>query len=150
MVSEYEGNEGEYMDSSEETKNQTVFKEDNEAAENEVGAEGEEKKTVNMDRNLAGFLCYLLWFITGIIFLVIEKENRFIRFHALQSIFVSVALFILNFFLTAVPIIGWLIGILLTPLYLFLWIFMMWKAYQGKYFKLPLLGDIAEKQVDNM
>src|SRR5690625_1705233 len=147
MVSEYEGNEGEYMDSSEETKNQTVFKEDNEAAENEVGAEGEEKKTVNMDRNLAGFLCYLLWFITGIIFLVIEKENRFIRFHALQSIFVSVALFILNFFLTAVPIIGWLIGILLTPLYLFLWIFMMWKAYQGKYFKLPLLGDIAEKQV---
>src|SRR5690625_1187474 len=107
------------MDSNEKTKKQNVFRE-----EQGVVEENEEKKTIDMDRNIAGFLCYLIWFITGIIFLVIEKENRFIRFHALQSIVVSIVLFVFNFMLTLIPILGLLISLLLVPLYIFLWIFL--------------------------
>lgn len=137
------------MDSNKESDNQTVFKEESKAT-NE-SEEVEKKKTSSgMDENLAGLLCYLAWFITGIIFLIIEKENRFIRFHALQSIIVSVILFVINIVLTAIPLIGWAIGLLLTPLYIILWLFMMWKAYQGKMFKLPIIGNMAEKQLDKM
>lgn len=109
----------------------------------------EERETSSgLDQNLAGLLCYLAWFVTGIIFLVIEKENRFVRFHAMQSIMTSVILFVANIVLTAIPLFGWAFGLLLTPLYLILWIFMMWKAYQGEWFKLPVVGDMAEKQVE--
>lgn len=121
--------------------NQTVFK----------GEDGQEEKTSSgLDQNIAGLLCYLAWFITGIVFLVLEKENKFIRFHAMQSIIVFVVLFVLNIILTAIPIIGWGIGLLLIPVYLILWLFLMWKAYQNKWFKLPIVGDIAEKQVNKV
>lgn len=96
---------------------------------------------------MAGLLCYLLGLITGIIFVILEKENRFVRFHAFQSVFVSVALIILNTVLAFIPILGWLLALLLAPLSLILWLLLMFKAYQGQYFKLPIVGDMAEKQV---
>ena len=67
--------------------------------------------------NVAGALAYLLGPITGILFLVIEKENRFVRFHAMQSTVLCVAWIIVSFgltFLTAVPVLGWIVGILLS------------------------------------
>lgn len=137
------------MEPKENVEKQTVFKE-----KTEVPAESDETEKVKtssgLDENIAGLLCYLAWFITGVIFLVIEKENRFVRLHALQSIILSVILFILNIVLTAIPLIGWIIGLLLTPLYVVLWIFLMWKAYQGKWFKLPVVGNMAENQVDKI
>ncbi|WP_284141614.1 hypothetical protein [Virgibacillus sp. LDC-1] len=116
----------------------------------EESNQNEKKKetATGMDQNIAGLLCYLAWFITGIIFLFIEKENQFIRFHALQSIIVSIGFFVINIVLTAIPIIGWAIGLLLTPLYVVIWLLMMWKAYQGKLFKLPIAGNMAEKQLN--
>ncbi|USG65355.1 DUF4870 domain-containing protein [Brevibacillus ruminantium] len=97
--------------------------------------------------NIAGLLCYLVGFVTGIVFLVIEKENRFVRFHAMQSTFVFGALFILNLILGFLPIIGWFISLLIGPITLILWVVLMYKAYQGEYFKLPFVGDLAEQQL---
>ncbi|WP_058305839.1 DUF4870 domain-containing protein [Gracilibacillus massiliensis] len=107
------------------------------------------KTSSGLDQNVAGLLTYVLWFITGIIFLVLEKENRFVKFHALQSIFVSVGLAVLYVISVSVPILGWFVGIILMPVQLILWILLMVKAYQGEYFKLPWIGDMVEKQLDN-
>ncbi|WP_411747190.1 DUF4870 domain-containing protein [Psychrobacillus psychrotolerans] len=90
-------------------------------------------------------LCY--FFIVGLIFLFVEKENRFIRFHALQSVFLGVALIIISMVLPFIPIIGWMLSIWLPLLVLALVVFLMYQAYNGKYYKLPLLGDITEKQL---
>lgn len=124
---------------------QTVFKEENPGGTTEL-----EKTSTGLDQNIAGMLCYLAGFITGIIFLLIEKDNKFVRYHAIQSIIVSVTFLILNVVLTAIPIFGWMIGLILAPVYLVLWIYMLFMAYQGKWFKLPISGDMAEKQLDKM
>lgn len=132
------------MNSDKQVKEQTVFKE----AEETVQLNPAENKTSSgLEQNVAGLLCYLFWFITGIVFLVIEKENRFVRFHAMQSILLFVSIFIASFILTIIPIIGWLISLLFFPLTLVLWMFMMFKAYKGEWFKFPVIGDIAEQQI---
>lgn len=101
--------------------------------------------------NLAGALSYLLGAITGILFLVLEKESRFVRFHAAQSIGVTVALFAVNIVLAVlgtvlafIPIIGWLIGLALSLVIGFgsfgLWLYLMYRAYQGDEWEVPLVG----------
>lgn len=121
--------------SSEETMStaQTVFKDE------------KERSTLGLDENIGGMLCYI--FIIGLIFLIIEKDNRFIRFHALQAVFLGVFLFIVGLILGAIPIIGVLLGLLWTPVVLALMVFMMIQAYKEKYYKLPIIGDLAEKQL---
>ncbi|WP_208585990.1 DUF4870 domain-containing protein [Gracilibacillus suaedae] len=114
----------------------------------EQKSEQQTKTSTGLDQNVAGFLTYLVGFISGIIFLLLEKENRFIRFHALQSIFVFVGLMIINTVLGMIPLLGWLVNILIASLTLVLWVFLMVKAYQGHYFKLPWIGDIVEQQLD--
>jgi uncharacterized membrane protein len=104
------------------------------------------KSSTGMEENVVGLLCYVLGFITGIIFLVIEKDSKFVKFHAMQSIILFASLFILDIILGFIPILGWLISLLLFPLSFILWLILMFQAYQGKLFKLPVIGDIAEKQ----
>ena len=106
----------------------------------------QEGSSTGLDPNLAGLLCYLLGLITGIVFLIIEKENRFVRFHAFQSLAVFGALFVLSLIAGFIPVIGRLISILLAPVGLILWILLMVKAYQGERYKIPLAGDWAEAQ----
>ncbi|SCZ02165.1 DUF4870 domain-containing protein [Alkaliphilus peptidifermentans] len=108
------------------------------------------KSSLGMDENVAALLSYLLGFITGIIFYVLEKDSRYVKFHAMQSILVSVALMVLSFVLGFIPIIGWIISLLISPLTLVLWIILLVKAYKGAWFKLPIIGDIAEKQLKDM
>lgn len=112
-----------------------------------VSTDKEKKTSIGLTENVGGMLCYI--FIIGIIFLFAEKENRFIRFHALQSIFLAVAIFLISIVLGFIPIIGWFASLLLGPLAFALMIFMMYQAYQGKYYKLPYIGDLVEKQLDN-
>jgi uncharacterized membrane protein len=107
------------------------------------------KSSTGLDQNVAGLLCYVVGFITGIIFLVLEKDNKFVKFHAMQSIFVFGGLVVVNLVLSVIPIIGWLVGLLLNLLIFVLWIVLMVQAYQGKQYKLPFIGDLAEKQVNN-
>jgi uncharacterized membrane protein len=105
-----------------------------------------EVSSTGLDSNIAGLLCYLLGFITGIVFLIIEKENRYVRFHAYQSLATFAALFVLSLIAGFIPVVGRLIGLLLGPVSLILWILLMVKAYQGERFKLPVVGDWAEEQ----
>ena len=111
-----------------------------------------------MSSNVAGALAYLVGLITGIIFLVLDpyKNDRFIRFHAFQSIFYSVFTIIFSI------VWGMIVGMMIFSLGLFgifslistlihlgfflLWLFLMYKAYNKEMFKLPIIGDIAEKQ----
>ena len=103
-----------------------------------------------MSENVAGMLCYVLGFITGIIFLVLEPYNRNknVRFHAFQSIFLSVGLIVLNIALNIVlPVVATLVISPLISLAAFiLWIFLLIKTYQGQKIVLPIIGPIAEQQ----
>ena len=103
------------------------------------------KTSIGMQPNVAALLSYLAGFVTGIIFYLIEKENKFVRFHAMQSIVVFGFLFVLNFILHLIPIIGWVLLPFIGILTIILWIVLMIKAYRCEYFKLPIAGEIAEK-----
>jgi uncharacterized membrane protein len=103
------------------------------------------KTSLGLEPNLAGLLCYVLGWVTGIVFFVLEKD-KFVRFHALQSIIVFGALLVAYIILRFIPFIGWILSWLLSILTLILWIVLMVKAYKGEKYKLPVAGDIAEKQ----
>ncbi len=105
-----------------------------------------EKSTTGLDVNLAAALTYLMGFVTGVVFLVIEKDSKFVRFHAMQSTITFGGLFVMNMVLTFIPLIGWAIGLLLVPVTFILWLVLIFKAYQGEKFKLPIAGDMAEEK----
>ncbi len=105
----------------------------------------ETKKTeLGLDENIAGLLCYVLTWVSGLVMLLIEKKNKFVRFHAIQSIVVFLPLHIL----VMIPFIGWTLAFIIGPLTLILWIVLIIKAYQGEKFKIPIAGDIAENQLN--
>ncbi|GAB6274108.1 MAG: DUF4870 domain-containing protein [Peptococcaceae bacterium] len=104
------------------------------------------KSSLGLEENVTGLLCYLLGFITGIVFLVLEKESDFVRFHALQSTITFGVLFVLSLFFRFIPFVGWAFNLIIFLLSLITWIICMIKAYQGEMFKLPFVGDIAAKQ----
>ncbi|WP_246096465.1 DUF4870 domain-containing protein [Paenibacillus sinopodophylli] len=107
-----------------------------------------DSSSTGLDPKVAGLLCYLGGFVTGIIFLVLEKNSRFVKLHAVQSIVVSVALIVLNVLFGFIPIIGWILGLLLVPVGLVLWIGLMLLTLQGKLNKLPVIGDWSEQQAN--
>lgn len=109
-------------------------------------------QTAGLSQNAASALCYLLGFITGIVFLVWApyNQNRTIKFHAWQSIFLHVAFIALNIIL---PAIGHFIGFALISLVdlagFILWIYLLFSVYNGKMVRLPVIGDLAEKQANS-
>ena len=105
---------------------------------------------LGIDQNFEALLCYVLGWITGIVFLFLEKENEYVRFHAMQSLVTFLALFIISVAIGWIPILGWLISVLISILGLVLWIMLMIKAYQGETYKLPYAGDFAEEQLSKM
>ena len=87
-------------------------------------------------------------FVTGIIFLVLEKENRFVRFHALQSTLLFAGIVALDILLQIVPILGALVVVFLViPASAVLWLLMMFKAYQGEEYRLPVVGPFAADRI---
>jgi uncharacterized membrane protein len=107
-----------------------------------------EKSCLGIDANLTAVLTYLLGFISGIAFLVLEKDNKFVRFHAMQSTMTFAVLAVIKVVISVLPWIGGLINhFLLWPFAVILWLVLMVKAFQGQYFKLPIIGELAEKQV---
>jgi uncharacterized membrane protein len=106
-----------------------------------------EKTSTGLDANLAAALSYLVGFVTGIIFLVVEKENKFVRFHALQSTLVFAAIVAVDIVLQIVPMLGALVVVFVViPASALLWVVLMFKAYQGEEFKLPVVGPIAAEK----
>ncbi len=122
------------------------------------------KSSTGLEENLAALLTYIFGWITGLIFFLIEKDSRLVRFHAMQSILLSVAVFVLGFVIWFLSIISWLVlsqisgllsglvsllvgllGFVLVIGFIIAAILCLIKAYQGQYFKLPILGNYAEK-----
>lgn len=108
------------------------------------------KGGTGLQSNTAGALAYFLGPITGILFLLIEKENKFVRFHAMQSILTFGGIFVLNIVLGFIPILGWIAGTLFSLVSLVLWVFLMYKAFNNEEYELPVIGDLARKQVEKM
>ena len=113
-----------------------------------------------MTNNVAGCLCYLVGWVTGLIFLLIEpyKNDKFVRFHAFQSIFLNVA--VIAVWIGAMILSG-ILGLIthglgffiMGPLMMLVWLAVvvavvvcMIKAYGNQQFKLPIIGDLAAKQ----
>jgi len=96
--------------------------------------------------NAAGALAYVT-VIPAIIFLLVEPYNKnpYIKFHAWQNIFLAIALFAISV-IAIIPILGWLIALIGVPVLLIAWIICLVNALQGKRFKPPFIGNLAEKQ----
>ena len=103
------------------------------------------KTSTGLEENVAGLLCYVLGWISGIVFLILEPKNKLVRYHAIQSIIVFGAINIASIILGWIPAIGgffvWALGVLA----IILWIVLMVKAYKGEKYKLPVSGNMAEK-----
>jgi uncharacterized membrane protein len=108
--------------------------------------------TAGLDENVAGLLCYILGWVTGLIFLLIDKRP-FVKFHAAQAIAMSIGVTVLYFVLGIftgtmhfmhLGLLAFLLYPLLGLAFFILWIFVMYKAYQHEKFKLPIIGDLVE------
>jgi len=108
------------------------------------------KTVLGIKENFEAVLCYVGTWITGIIFLVLEKDNHFVRFHAMQSLVTFLGLFIIGIIAGMIPVIGGIFSVLLSPVGLILWIILMYKAYNEEYYKLPFVGDFSEEQLEKM
>jgi uncharacterized membrane protein len=112
------------------------------------------KSIFNLDENLAAALSYVFSIVSGIIVLVLEKENKFVRFHAMQSVLLGVAVAILNIvlgILSGIPIIGFIPGLVhwaFGLVTLALTILLIIKALGNETYKLPVLGEVAQTQVN--
>jgi len=120
-----------------------------------------ERSSTGLDANIAAALSYFFGLLSGALFFAMESESRFVKFHAMQSMLVSVAAIVVYIAYTIVfmilwrlPFIGWIAGIfaslgwlVLALAFLGVWLYCMFRAFQGERFKLPFIGEVAEKQV---
>ncbi len=119
------------------------------------------KTSTGLQANVAALLSYVFGWVTGLIFFFVEKDNKFVRFHALQSVVVFGALSVLGiiisilsqfFIMLHLYFISRLFSMasnLLLLAGLILWVILMIKAFQGEKFKLPIAGDIVDKMIEN-
>ena len=109
------------------------------------------KTSVGLEENVAGLLCYVLGWISGLVFILIEKENKFVRYHAMQSIIVFGSITVIQIILSifsVIPFLGFIFSVLswiVSIITIILWIVLMVKAFQGQMYKLPWAGNMAEK-----
>ena len=122
------------------------------------------KSSTGLEENLAALLSYVFGWLSGLIFFLIEKDSRLVRFHAMQSILLNVLSAIVAFVVWILVFIFWIIaaqlsdvlgmvvGLVATLLWiaffiavLVAWVMCLIKAFQGQYFKLPIIGNFAEK-----
>lgn len=127
----------------------------------EVAPKPESESSTGMSANIAGLLCYVAGWITGIVFVVLEKKSAFVRFHAWQSIMTFGVLTVIQIILSIIgaialapflPVVGlwWfahVLGVIVWVITVGLWIALMLLAYQGKMWKVPGAGNWAEKRI---
>jgi uncharacterized membrane protein len=104
------------------------------------------KLASGLDQNLAAALSYAGVWITGLVFFLLEKDNQFVRFHALQSIVFFGTLTILSL----IPVVGWLLSPILWIFGFVVWLICLVKAYQGEEFLIPLIGPFVKKKLKTM
>ena len=108
-----------------------------------------EKTSTGIEENVASLLCYLLGWISGLIFLLIEKDNQMVRFHAMQSIVTFGGLNVI-YILLMISVIGIPLMPIVGLIGLAAWLILMIKAFQGERYKFPITGDLAEKWVKDV
>jgi uncharacterized membrane protein len=109
----------------------------------------DEKKTMlGLTENLEATLCYAVSWVTGIIFLVLEKENKLVRFHAMQSLITFLSIQIAIIVIGVIPGIRNVVNPLLALAGAVLWIVLLVKTYRGEKFIVPFAGEIAEKMAE--
>ncbi|MBN2119491.1 MAG: DUF4870 domain-containing protein [Candidatus Omnitrophica bacterium] len=106
-----------------------------------------EKTSTGLQENVACLLCYLAGWVTGLIFFLIEKDNKTVRFNAMQSIITFGGLNVIVFVLGFIPIIGWVLIPIVGILSFVLWLVLMIQSFQGKTVRLPIAADIADKHI---
>ena len=116
--------------------------------EAEKAAKENESDIKDLKPNVSALLSYVGIWVTGIIFLILEKKNHFVRFHAMQSLItfagLTVIIIIVGIIFIFVPIIGVIVYIIVGILMFILWVVLMYKAYHGERYKLPVSGTLAE------
>ncbi len=110
-----------------------------------MGQQDQGNTSLGIKANIAALLAYAVGWVTGLVFFLLEKENKFVRFHALQSLIVFGVLTVVPIVLMVIPVLGWILLPFVYLAELALWIVLMIKAYQGEKFKIPYAGDFAEK-----
>jgi uncharacterized membrane protein len=122
------------------------------------------KSSTGLDENIAALLSYIAGWVSGLIFFLIEKDSRLVRFHAMQSLLLNVLVIVLAVVIWIVTVVLWLIStqisgiisMLVSLIATLVWVALgvgiliavilcLVKAYQGQYFKLPIIGNFAEK-----
>lgn len=107
--------------------------------------DGDNKHTTSIPPGIAAAAAYFIPFLGGLVMLAIEKEDRFVRFNAAQSLLfwiLSIPIAVLSL----IPIIGF-IGDLLSIAFVIAWVFLIYQAWMHREFEIPYLGEIAKKQV---
>lgn len=97
--------------------------------------------SLKIRENVAGLLCYALGWVSGLVIYLLEKQSRFVRFHAVQSIVTFGILNLALLFLRRVPVVGWV----LSTAGFVAWVVGMIRAYQGQMVKFPFAGDVAKR-----
>jgi uncharacterized membrane protein len=123
----------------------------------EGSAKPEAESSTGLSANVAGLLCYVAGWITGIVFIVLEKKSIFVKFHAWQSIMtfgVLIAVQIILSIIGSATLLFWpgwwfvhILGIIVWVITGILWIILIVQAGSGKMWKVPWAGDWAEKQI---
>ena len=103
--------------------------------------------STGLSPNVAGLLCYVAGWVSGIIFLVLEQRNKFVRFHAAQSIVAFGTLTVAGIIFGLIPVVGDAFSLIIGIIGFIVWIIMIVKASSGEWYKLPWAGDVAEKIV---
>ena len=102
------------------------------------------KSSLGMDANLAAMLSYVFGWLSGLIIFAAERDNKFVKFHAMQSLIFFGGLTAVSILLAVTVIVPLMLGIL----GLVVWVICILKAYSGEMFKLPAIGDWAEKIIN--
>jgi len=105
------------------------------------------KSSLNMSENVAALIAYLFGWLSGLIIFLLEKDSRFVRFHALQSLIFFGAMSLILGVLGRIPVIGWVFAVVGGIATFGYWIIGMIKAYQGELYRFPIVGDIAAGQI---
>ena len=114
---------------------------------NYIASESGERTSTGVQPNVAAALSYLLGWVSGLFFLLFESENKFVRFHAIQSSVVFGALTIVGIALSFIPVAGWILNSLLGFGAVVLWIVLIARASLGETCTVPLAGGIARRQL---
>jgi len=108
-----------------------------------------ERTSMGMGARTAGWLSYLGGWVTGLIFLLLKRENRFVRFHAMQSLIFFGAISMVTTVFSHILLLGFS-GAGLGFVSFICWIVLMVAAARGRYYKLPIIGDYAEKWANSL